>query len=500
MRKTRIGIICDMHLPGNEASPQYAFLKRAAAQMKKDNVDVVICLGDITSYGEVEAWELYQEALKDFVHYEVLGNSDVRDVVTRKIMAAQIQNVEFEVGGRQVIGINTPDAEIVEEDKARLEHVKAGDIIFMHHYMESMKAESGLWLKTLAENVPVIILHGHGHRKFDYFINASHVLGMRGLDPDKSIGDFPCINYLDVTEEEVSLQECLISLPKTYLEETSRFFGLSCVDNFKDVAYATEYGIKYVELRCNGADWQADMTLLPVIETWREKTDGYLSIHMPNLWYRNGEIAGKEKWLEALEYAGAVGAKSLTIHPPRVRVADMPAGGTVWREFLELYMLVAKSVPAETKIGIENLHKNPTEELDEYRGFGYRPEEVSAWIDAINAELGEDRVGHVLDVGHARNNGSFAQIYPSSKWYQLMGHKAIAYHIHQVVPGSDGLKNHNAIENWFGPTINYTSFFYAWNQGILNHVPVFLEVKGSENYAKSVAAFTKIMEEKRCET
>ena len=76
-----------------------------------------------------------------------------------------------------------------------------------------------------------------------------------------------------------------------------------------------------------------------------------------------------------------------------------------------------------------------------------------------------------------------------------MGQKTIAYHIHQVIPGIEGLKNHNAIENWFGPTINYTSFFYAWNHDLLNHVPVFLEVKGSENYEKSIKAFTKIMEE-----
>ena len=117
---------------------------------------------------------------------------------------------------------------------------------------------------------------------------------------------------------------------------------------------------------------------------------------------------------------------------------------------------------------------------------------MSSWIDAINEACGSDRVGHVLDVGHARNNDPIAQQYPISRWYTHMGSKAIAYHIHQVLHVSGEIKNHNPIENWFGPMINYTSFAYAWNTGILAHCPLFLEVKGWENFEKSVEAFSKM--------
>lgn len=496
---TKIGIICDMHLPDDKTSPQYAFLLMAAERMKKDGVDTVICLGDITAFGELGGWELYQEALQDFTHYEVAGNSDVRDGSTREILTGKLKPAAFSAGTRSVIGLNTPDAQITESDRERLRDVKPGDIIFLHHYIRTLTEESGAWLTRLAEEVPVTILHGHGHRYFDYYINESHILGMRGLDPDKSIGNFPSINYLKISEEAVTLEEVMIDLPQSYLEAVSQYFGLSCVDNARDVAYATEQGIKYVELRCNGRDWTPDMELLPLLKAWREKTDGYLSIHMPNLRYKDGEVHGMEQWKEALQYALVTNADSLTIHPPRVQVRDMAVGSEAWNTLLELYLEVVRTVPAATRVGIENLHKEAGEKLDEARGFGYLPSEVSAWIDAINEQVagnqdGTPRVGHILDVGHARNNGGFAQRFPISRWYGIMGGKAVAYHIHQVVSGPNGAANHSPLECWFGPMINYTSFFYGWHHGLLNHVPVFLEVKGSENYAKSMKGFREMLE------
>ena len=75
-----------------------------------------------------------------------------------------------------------------------------------------------------------------------------------------------------------------------------------------------------------------------------------------------------------------------------------------------------------------------------------------------------ERVGHVLDVGHARNNGYLASVYPVGRWYELMGERTVAYHIHQVVRSENGLKNHRPIENWFGPMISYVSFFLCMGQ------------------------------------
>ena len=492
-KKTKVGVICDMHLSGHPHSPQYAFLIRAIERMREDGTDIVICLGDITGYGSMDAWELYQSAMKEFTHYEVLGNSDIRDGSTAQVLISKVSDVDFYIGKRHVLGINTIHARIEDRDRERLRTVKSGDIVFMHHYMKSMEEESGHYLQGVAESEEITVLHGHGHRVFDYYINKSRVIGMRGLDPDKAIGGFPSVYYLEVTDEDIETRECFLTLPGKYMESIKSWFGLSCVDNLRDVTYAMEHDIKYVELRCNGSGWKPDGELLPVINAWREKTSGYLSVHMPNLRYADGSFTGIEQWKTALNYSLKIGADGYTMHPPRVRKCDMPEGGAVWKEFLSLYLLVVNSVPKTVRLGIENIHKHRSEAEDETRGFGYTPEEISAWIDAVNEAVGMQRVGHILDVGHARNNGGFAQKYPVSSWYVTMGHKTVAYHIHQVISSEDRLVNHNAIENWFGPTINYTSFFYSWNNDMINHAPVFLEVKGCWNYESSIKAFGDIL-------
>ena len=491
---TRLGVICDMHLQNFKASPQLAFLRLAVEKMKKDGVDAVICLGDITGFGDVGAWDLYEDAVKEVTHYEVLGNTDVRDAATREILTSRVTDVAFKAGNRMVYGVNTPDGVITSYDRTRLEALKDGDVIFMHYYMNTLDEESREYLTELASRVSITILHGHGHRVFDYDLEKSHVYGMRGLDPDKAIGDFPTVGYLDLYEDEVKFQEVAIKLPKSYFLEVQKLFGISCVDNHRDVQYALENDVKHIELRCNGKEWFPDETLFPLIEKWREKTGGYLSIHMPNLRYADGNYAGFDKWQEALEYGVKLGADSYTMHPPRVKVCDMPVGGEVWNTFLEPYLNVTKLAKDTARMGVENIHKSQGEAEDETRGFGYIPPEVSAWIDAINEKVGFERVGHVLDAGHARNNGNFAKLYPISRWYCIMGNRTIAYHIHQVIAIPGAYKNHNPIENWFGPMINYSAFIFAMNNGILNKVPVFLEVKGAENYQKTIDAFQALID------
>ena len=171
----------------------------------------------------------------------------------------------------------------------------------------------------------------------------------------------------------------------------------------------------------------------------------------------------------------------------------MQPEGALWHDFLQLYAHAAQSVPENTRLGVENVHKLRGEALDENRGFGYTPDEICAWIRAVNAAVGRQRVGHVLDVGHAGSSGAFSQQYPVGSWYRLMGQKTVAYHIHQAVREPAGLTNHHPIENWFGPMINDTGFFHAWQQQVLNHVPIFLEIRGCEHYAKSIEAFDALI-------
>ena len=491
----KIGVICDMHLNGSTISPQYMFLKRALEMMKEDAVDTVVCLGDVTAHGEIAGRQVFDELIEPWECYEVIGNSDVRDAHTAKQLANHIKHDEFTTGNRHFLGIHTPYGIITSDDRKRLDAIKPGDVVFLHHDIDSLEEDSRTFLMQLIRNVPVLVLHGHLHKFVDYMVGDSRVIGVKCLDPDKCISSVPCVTYLEFSDDDVHVQERRIGIPENAMRAVSRYFGISCVDNQVDVAYALEHDIKHVELRCID-DWKPDWTLLPLVEKWKAQTKGYLSVHMPDIRIKDGVVVGKEQWNQALQYALALNADGLTIHTPRVKQPDMPRGSEKWNEILSIHVDAVKRVAPNVKIGIENLHVNKGEKVDENRGFGYTPEEVTLWIDSINAAIGiANRVGHVLDVGHARNNSTLAEIYPVSRWYEIMGNKTVAYHIHQVVPENGNYKNHCALENWFGPMINYTSFFWSWQAGLLNHVPVFLEVKGHKNFEKSMRAFNDLLME-----
>lgn len=492
----KIAFICDTHLPNDTNSAQYVYLKKIIEKMKEDGIETVISVGDITAFGQKEIFVTYLDDLSAFDHHYVIGNAEVRDQNTKDYFLETSNGFLIERGGRRFLGVDTPYNKIEECDREKVRTLSDGDVLVMHNYVESLEKDSRAFITELCAEKALTIVHAHSHMRRDFALGRSRVIGLRALDPDKSIGGYPCIDYIDFGGEQVTYEEVAIKTPLSVLKDLRAHFGISCVDNLRDLTYALENNVYAVELRTNGADWTPDLSLLPLIEKWREKTRGYLSVHFPNLRYKNGEIVGKEQWYAATDYAIAVKADGLTMHHPRVRLCDMPESGEVWKAFEELYLYTINKVPASVRIGIENMHMEAGEGDNPQRGFGYTPLEVSAWIDTLNAAVGDpNRVGHVLDVGHARNNAHIASIYPIGRWYEMMGNKAVAYHIHQVLPApKGGMNNHNAIETWLGPIINFSSFFYNWERGRLNHVPVFLEVQGSVNYQKSIDAFEKLLD------
>ncbi len=51
------------------------------------------------------------------------------------------------------------------------------------------------------------------------------------------------------------------------------------------------------------------------------------------------------------------GANSLTMHPPGAPVSGMQPEGALRQDFLQLYAHAAQSVPENTRLGVENVHK-----------------------------------------------------------------------------------------------------------------------------------------------
>lgn len=484
----KIGFLCDAHMPANSISAQRHFCTLAAEQFARDGIRTVITLGDITSYGEPEALEDYLSIMNGFDHFWVLGNSDVRNPDTAGYITGRAKSFHLQLEGQNFLGIHTPYARLEQEDMAALEALADGDFVVLHHPPQRLfDPDSRTFFEDLCARKRLTIFCGHLHRTLSGQMGQSRYFGLRAIDPDKAFLDWPCVTYYDTLSD--TLTEVHLSLTPEALRVPAQRFGISCVDNHRDVAYAAERKLYAIELRCNGKTWEPDMTLLPLLEKWRKVGGKYLSIHMPNLRWEDGQLSGLEKWKQAVAYANAIGADGMTIHPPRMWLRDLK---DALEPMLAQYIYLVENVPCSVNIGIENLHMNSTDTSTD-RHFGYTPEEVSFWIDRINqATRRSNPVGHTLDVGHARNNGYLASRYPISRWYELMGSRVTAFHIHQVIQQEKALKNHNAIEDWFGPQINYTSFFYHMQKGTFGPVPVFLEVKGSENTEKSLRALEQL--------
>ena len=491
-----VAILCDMHLSEDPGSFQSLWLRRAVEAIRRDGVRQVLVLGDVTEFGSLRAWELYCEALAGLEHLEIIGNSDVRDAATREELLLRTAEVEGRIGERRVIGLSTPDGEIGDADWARLSTARDGDVVLLHYYPEALREPDRTRFLELLSKRSLTVLHGHAHRDFDYVEGKSRVMGFRGLDPDKAGGDFPALEYLTFGER-VERREVVLPCSREAVLSVREHLGVSCVDLFADVSYALEHGIGLIELRCDNKSWAYDPSLTPLLEEWRRKTGGFLSVHMPNLSWREGAVSGVEKWNAVLDYACLLHADHLTIHPPRrtSRLAVLE-DRECFDALLSHYVRAVQRVDRSVTVGIENLHWDWGESDGEDRPFALVPEEVTLWIDAINDALGiPGRVGTVLDTGHARNNGRLAKKYPLRRWYREMGSRAVAYHLHQSVKEESGrLKNHKPLACWFGPMINYTGFFDAWERGILAHAPIFLEVKGWKNHETSLLGLDRVLE------
>lgn len=488
----KIGVLCDLHMGDGERGVQYAFLSRAVEQMRQEGVEAVLDLGDMTAFGELSAFDRYLELMRPFRYFFVLGNADVRCEATRETIMARRQHPHFTVAGRSFVGLNTHSGVIEEQEREALGTLCDGDVVFLHHDMRSLKEESRAYLAALLETKSLTVLHGHTHKQTEYAVGKSRVISLRGIDPDKAIGDFPTVTYLDVSPDKIYVTNRPLALDRAVAEDLKKYMGISCVDNVRDVTYSAENGVKFIELRFNGK-WPPEPELAALVTAWREKTHGYLSVHMPALGWRDGTLQGETRFWEALEKAKLLGADGLTVHVPSVSVSEMEKGSEAWCALVDRYAELVRRAGDGMAIGIENLHMKKGETDNGDRGFGYAPAEVAAWIEAINDRIGQPRrVGHVLDVGHARNNGIIASRYPVGRWYELMGDRAVAYHIHQTVREDGELKNHRSLTEWFGPMISYASFLYAWEQGMLNHSPVFLEVRGCDHFDESIKAFDRV--------
>jgi len=479
----KIALLGDLHLPFCENAVQYQALEFSIKSINENNPDVIVSLGDITACGDINAAEIFLAKMKliSKPRLMVLGNSDIRNKETLEKIKILEENYDINLRGIRLVGINNADGIIHSDDRKRLLSIDNNTILFMHRPQNDLVSESAEFFdKCCKENKPLAIVCGHLH----FFKKIENNYLIQALDPDKAIGEPPCVTYMLIDGKDISFE--FDYFPFSLPTDIKDYLGLSCFNWFEDIPFAADNGIKNIELRPGVIRCDVDL-LIEKIRYFREKGGNYVSLHMPDFGY-NGEITGAYEWEEAIKLANILNVDGVTVHVPMASVEDMQ--GSAKKIILDFVCEKLSKLSSNCKIGIENMHMTKADTPDNHRRYGYTPYECLEFISCINAVLGNDRVGALLDVGHARNNAPFSQKYNLGAWYSIIGKKTVAYHIHQVILTEKDMENHCKIDNLYGPLISYVGFFSCWNNGILNKAPIFLEIRGGKKeYIPTIKTF-----------
>ena len=496
----KFAVIADTHLPETGGTPQYASFNWAISDINEKMPDFVVVAGDLTAAGDIPAFEEFKKGtdMLKVPCYTVIGNADLR--TPQNIDYAKKLRTGYLIDdfSRRIVLLDTSSGEITDSDRELLNKSGDNDIIIMHHSVEGLKEESREFLKNWANNRAGVIIHAHSHRNKNYFIGKTEVIGIRCLDPDKSVVKEPCLTYFTANEKEISMHEEIFDFPCDNLKDFRENIGISCFDIYNDIDFAMENNIKNIEIRkFDGSDDELEFLKKKVGE-WRAWGGKNVSVHMTNLKWNGESVDGLDMWEKSVRIAKTVGAETVTIHPPRyVRIGDMVKGSKMWNYFVDYFYERIAELPKEINAGIENIHSSIREKDDDDRFFGYTPKENIEFVDALNEKFGFNRVGTVFDVGHARNNGPHGMRNTIGVWEKMIGKRTTAYHIHQIINVDDIMRNHNAIENWAGgPYICYQTFLWSWQADLVNHKPMFMEMKNKENCKITVDSLEKYLKER----
>lgn len=489
----RIAIVADSHLPDAPGSAQERTLRRAVEQAVATRVDLLIGLGDLTTFGTLTSARTVIRILTE-ARLPLLctpGNAELRtreDAAKTRAIFSTSGIHEYECSGLNFVQLDTSEGRICEAERGRfmqcLGSCTGPLVLFTHLPPADLPSNDLAWLEgILVSRRTRCILAGHKHVDSETKFSGIPVHVFRGLDPDKVRDDFPALAILEFTEDHVLRTEIPFTPadPKPWTaDEHDHFYanlGISTMrDSLRGLQEAVEERAPCVEIRMPDAGQCRRSDLLRQIDLWRQTGGRCLSLHLPDLGWdtANGIPAGINELRGAVDLACVLKVNRVTMHVPRVPLAMMESGSTVRSALLAVHRnLFACFTDAEISVGIENLHMQKGEEDNSRRGFGYLPDECLAWIRELKEILPGVGIGLHLDIGHARNNGPFANIWTLGRWYAEYGSFINGYHLHQVRDSG----NHQPFRSPFGPSISLVSFLWAWHRQQVTMAPMFLEIR-----------------------
>ncbi len=453
------------------SSVQYDALDWAIQDLTLKKADCVIVAGDITCDGNITSYNNFVKKISRLpmpVFY-IPGNSDLRDSRFADEIKTMSSPCKTTIGNVTVFALNDCDKTVAKEQLDLLRDADENSIVFMHHPLKFNRDDVGLCSDAM-------LFFGHRHVSEKNGNNVS----LQALDPDKAIGEPPCITYYDTQTREIEKAYYYAPIPHDFMDS----LGISCYRPTDDIRFATENGIKFIELRPNVLKEDKN-EIKTLVDEWRKSGGNNLSLHLSDVHFENGAPFAKSEYFEQLAFAKELGVDRLTQHVPDIRLDT--AEKDCLEKIAEFVANAVNSIGFCKTLCIENMHTKADDTACDRR-YGCTPEECFEFMSLVREKC-NCNVGFNFDIGHARNNAPLSQKYQISSWLAMLGRYIVGYHFHQVEKSANGFENHMPISDLYGGIINYTSFFKSWLSERINTAPVILEMRPENAYSVTLQTF-----------
>ena len=478
----KIAVFADLHLPDRPDTVKEQVLDMAVHHLRcVEKVDQILCAGDMTAAGTVAASERLIRKLRSIGTPFLItpGNAEHRTPQEReesaRILATPVAEQKFRM-------LDSADGFFTDEAVRLLNDLPDNAIPVTHTPPDHLPEKDRLLLESVKSKIRLLIA-GHLHIDKDDGI----VQLVRGMDPDKAIGAPPALTIFELDGHNINRRNITPAdaEPRNWSAEAVDGFlsmlGISGMDEpLENLAFAAAEKVPCVELRYWSLTDLPEKQIHDAVKQWRDSGGHTLSVHLPDIGFRDGAVTGEERLRRTLDAALATGCDRFTLHVPAMSVADAKNPEILAMTADRTAECLAPVIRQGMYGGIENMHMRPSEPPGDLRNFGYTPAECRQWIDMIRGRLGAhgDRLGFHFDIGHARNNAPYSSTDPVCSWLAAFGSEVNGMHLHQVAIKPDGtFTNHAPLMSFYDPLISLASLFLSWQSGQLHHAPMFLEIR-----------------------
>lgn len=479
----KVCFLCDLHLPTNKEVLQYTVLDWAIEDIKNTKPDCIIFAGDVACDGDKDVYLWFLEKMQSLgiPYIYIPGNSDLRNPDYNEEIAKMASKAKNVVNDTVIFALNDCDRQISKTQLEQLKNDKA-DIVFFHHPIKDLYDYSREFLtEYVKENPETMFFYAHCH----VFEKEDNLVSLPALDPDKNISSPPSLLYYDTVTREITTTAFPCSMPKDLPER----FGVSCYDPLVHIDFCTENKLASLELRPSVINTPTEK-IVELIDKWRAAGGKDLSVHLPDVVYKDGAVVPDPNLDTLLDLAAKIKANRFTQHVPMVKVSVVNSDPKALENIANYLALKLDALPLDVVIGVENMHTVDGERGGGDRRYGYIPEECLEFMQILD-KASRHKVGINFDIGHARNNAPFSQTYQISAWLQMVGKHIVGYHLHQVVYDGN-FHNHCAITEPYGCLISFASFFYCYQNSIINKAPVIFEISQKDGYKTTLETFKNL--------